>query len=137
MRERNEGRWVFFGRWGLCWVFTAALGLSLVVASRGYSSLQREGIPLWCCLWLLSTGSRCTASVLVAHEVSSCDAQAQLPHGMWNPPGPGMEPMSLALAGGFLATGPPRKCREMVFWFGYPQKQTLRQGFETNSPFSS
>ena len=29
--------------------------------------------------------------------------------GMWNLPQPGIKPMSLALAGGFLATGPPRK----------------------------
>ena len=26
---------------------------------------------------------------------------------MWNLPGPGTDPVSLALAGGFLATGPP------------------------------
>jgi len=26
---------------------------------------------------------------------------------MWDLPGPGIEPMSLALAGGFLTTGPP------------------------------
>ena len=69
--------------------------------------------------------------------LSSCGARAYLLHGMWNPPGPGMEPILLTLAGGFLSTGPPRKSREMVFWFGYPQKQTLRKGFETNSPFSS
>ena len=28
---------------------------------------------------------------------------------MWNPPGPGIEPGSPALAGGFLTTGLPRK----------------------------
>ena len=36
-------------------------------------------------------------------------AQAQLPLGMWDLPGPGMEPGSLALQGGFLTTGPPGK----------------------------
>ena len=28
---------------------------------------------------------------------------------MWDPPGPGLEPMSPALAGGFLTTAPPGK----------------------------
>ena len=32
---------------------------------------------------------------------------AQLPEEMWQLPGPGIEPMSPALAGGFLTTGPP------------------------------
>ena len=31
----------------LHWVFVAACGLSLVVASRGYSSLQHRGFSLW------------------------------------------------------------------------------------------
>ena len=34
-------------------------------------------------------------------------AQAQSPHSIWNLPGPGIEPMSPALPGGFLTTGPP------------------------------
>ena len=40
---------------------------------------------------------------------SSCGAQAWMPHGMWNLPGPGIEPVSLAFAGGFLSTVPPGK----------------------------
>ena len=36
-------------------------------------------------------------------------AQAQLPRGMWDPPGPGPEPASPALAGGLLTTVPPGK----------------------------
>ena len=34
---------------------------------------------------------------------------------MWNLPGPGMEPMSPALAHGFLITGPPRKSNKYFF----------------------
>ena len=41
----------------LRWVFVAARGLSLVVASGGYSSLQCAGFSLWRLL-LWSTGSR-------------------------------------------------------------------------------
>ena len=36
---------------------------------------------------------------------SSCGMQAQLPHGIWNPPGLGIQPVSPALAGRLLTTG--------------------------------
>ena len=57
--------------------------------------------------WLLllqSTGSRVPG-------LSSCGAQAQLPHRVWGLPRPGIEPMSSALAGGFFTTKPPGKPR--------------------------
>ena len=37
---------------------------------------------------------------------SSCGPLAPLSHGMWNLPGPGIEPVSPVLAGRFLTTGP-------------------------------
>ena len=49
------------------------------------------------------------ASVVAARKLSSCGAWALLPQSMWNLPGPEIEPMSPALAGGFLTTGPPGK----------------------------
>ena len=54
------------------------------------------------------------ASVVAAHglsscgsralecRLSSCGTQAYLLHGMWDPPRPGLEPMSPVLAGGFF-----------------------------------
>ena len=42
----------------LHWVIVAACGLSLVAASRSYSSLQCAGLSLWWLLLLLSTGPR-------------------------------------------------------------------------------
>ena len=42
----------------LLWVFTAARGLSLVVASGGYSFLQSAGFSSRWLLLLQSTGSR-------------------------------------------------------------------------------
>ena len=48
-------------------------------------------------------------SVVVARRLSSCGAQAQSLRGMWNPPGPGLEPVSPALAGRLLPTAPPGK----------------------------
>ena len=70
------------------------------------SSLLRVGFLCWqqagATLWLQHLSSR-------ACEVSNCSTQAWLPNSLWNLPGPGIEPMSPALAGGFLTTGPPGK----------------------------
>ena len=106
---------VFFGG-VLRWVFVAAHGLSLVVASRGYSSLGWVGFS---CCGAQALGAR--ASVVVARglsscgswalerRLSSCGAHAQLLHGMWDPPKPGLAPVSPALAGGLLTTVPSGK----------------------------
>ena len=86
-------------------LFVAVRGLLIAVASL--------------CCGARALGAR--TSVVVAHglnscglralerRLSSCGAQAYLPHGMWDLPGPGLEPVSPALAGGFLATAPPGK----------------------------
>ena len=72
---------------------------------------------LCCGAWALGTW----ASVVVArrlsscgswaleHRLSSCGARALLLRGMWDPPKPGLEPVSPALASGFLTTVPPGK----------------------------
>ena len=59
--------------WLLCWVFVSVLGLSLVAASGGHSSLRCAGLSLLRPLLLRSTGSRCAGSVIVAHG-PSCSA---------------------------------------------------------------
>ena len=46
---------------------------------------------------------------VVALGLSSCGAWAPLPHGIWNPPGPGIEPVSPALPGRLSTPGPPVK----------------------------
>ena len=43
------------------------------------------------------------------HRLISCGAWAWLICGMWNPPEPGIEPMSPALPGRFFTTEPPGK----------------------------
>ena len=65
----------------LCWVFVAARGLSLVAASRGYSSLWCEGFSLLWLLLLRSTGSRragfsSCASRALERRLSSCGSRA-------------------------------------------------------------
>ena len=57
-------------------------------------------------------------------RLSSCDSRASLPLGKWDLPRPrshpgscGIEPISPALAVGFLATGPPGKSQLVSFIF--------------------
>ena len=49
------------------------------------------------------------ASMVVVGGFSFCSTGAELSPGMWDLPGPGIEPMSPALAGGFFTTEPPGK----------------------------
>ena len=91
-----------------------SLILKLVVVSEGCSSLWCAGFSLWWLLLLRSTGSRragfssCGLWAL-EHGLSSCGTRAQLLHGMWDLPRPGLESMYPALAGRFLTTAPPGK----------------------------
>ena len=77
-------------------------GLSLVAASGGYSSLRCAGFSLQWLLLLQSTGARCTGfsscgSRALERRLSSCGTRASLLRGLWDLPGPGLEPMSPAL----------------------------------------
>ena len=102
----------------------------------GFLELWQAGTSLCCSAW----GSHCggfsccgaralgtQASVVVARGLSSCGSRA-LEHrlsssgkwasllcGMWDLPGLGLEPMSPALAGGFLTTVPPGKSLSLIF----------------------
>ena len=94
----------------------AALGLRC--CARAFSSCGEQGATLCCgarasycggfsCCGAQAVGAQ--VSAVVAHGLSSCGAWAELLHGMWDLPRPGLEPVSPALAGGFLTTAPPRK----------------------------
>ena len=61
---------ILFIYFWFCWVSVAARGLSLVVASGGYSSLRCVGFSLRWLLLLQSMGSRCAG-------FSSCGSWAQ------------------------------------------------------------
>ena len=101
-------RYLFtFFQW-LCWVFIATCWLSLVAVSGSYSSLGCVGFSLqWLCLW--SRGSRVPGP-------SSYGAWAYLPHSTWDLPWPGIEPVTPALVGGFLTTGPSGKFHVLSFY---------------------
>ena len=103
----------FFFFW-LHWVFVAVCRLPLVAVSGGYFSWRCVGFSLRWLLLLWSTGSRhavfsSCGSRALEHRLSSRSAQAQLLRGMWDLPGPGLKPMSPALAGRFLTTAPSGK----------------------------
>ena len=85
----------------LCWVFIAVCRLSLVALSKGL--LSGSGAEASHC----SGFPCCGAWARVGF--SSCGRRTQLPCSMWSLPGERIKPMSPALAGGFLTTGPPRR----------------------------
>ena len=81
----------------LCWVFAAAFGLPLVPVSSGSCGAWASQCCGFSCCGAQALGR--WASVVVAH-------------GMWNLPGPGIEPLSPVLAGGFLPTAPLGKSQD-------------------------
>ena len=110
---------IFFKR---CIHFCMAM-LCLHCLERVFSSCG-ELVPLW----LQSMGSSVQASVAVAPArsscgslalerwLSSCGAWAQLFCGGWHSPGSGIEPVSTALAGRFLAASSPGKTEVALLW---------------------
>ena len=93
----------------LRWVFVAARRFSLVGES---GATLRCGERASHCCGFSHCGARALgvrASIVAAHGLRSCGTWAQLLSGLWDLPGPGLEPMSPALAGGFSTTAPPGK----------------------------
>ena len=86
----------------------AVLGLRFCV--RAFSSCGKRG-PLF----IAVRGPLTIAASLVAEHrlqtrrLSNCGSRAQSLRGMWDPPRPGREPVSPALAGRFSTTAPPGK----------------------------
>ena len=105
----------------MLWVFVAVCRFSLVA----------EGGAIFCCGTWTSYGggfSCCgaqvlggQASVVAARGLSGCGTWASLLQGMWHLPGPGITPVSSALACRFLSTVPVYQFEEWVhtvlFWF--------------------
>ena len=90
------------------YVCMAVLGLRFCV--RAFSSCGERG-PLF----IAVRGPLTIAASLVAEHrlqtrrLSNCGSQAELLRGMWDPPRPGLEPASPALAGRLSTTAPPGK----------------------------
>ena len=78
--------------------------------ARAFSSYGKWG-PLFIAVRgpLTVAASPAAEHRLQTHRLSSCGLRAQLLHGMWDPPRPGFEPVSPALAGRLSTTAPPGK----------------------------
>ena len=63
---------------------------------------------------LITAASPAAEHRLQMRRLSNCGSRAQLLRGMWDPPRPGLEPVSPALAGRLSATGPPGKPKFLV-----------------------
>ena len=93
--------------------------LGLRFCGRAFSSCGERGL-----LFIAVRGPLTIAASLIAEHrlqtrrLSSCGSQAQLLCGMWDLPRPGLEPVSPALAGGFL-TAPPGKPPSLFFILWY------------------
>ena len=92
--------------------------LSLRFCARAFSSCGKWG-PLFIAVRGPLT---IAASLVVEHRLqtrrlSNCGSRAQLLCGMWDLPRPGLEPVSLALAGRFSTTAPPGKPQNEIIAF--------------------
>ena len=89
-------------------LFMAVLGLRF--CARAFSSCGKWG-PLFIAVRgpLTIVASLVAEHRLQTRRLSSCGSRAQLLCGMWDPPRPGFEPVSPALAGRFSTTAPPGK----------------------------
>ena len=102
-------------------------GFSLLAVSMGYSLVGCVGFSLRWLLLLWRTGFRheglsgCSTGAQQLQflgskiRLNSCGTWAYLLCGMWDLPGSGIEPMSPALASGFLSTEPPGKPQSNIF----------------------
>ena len=92
----------------------AVLGLRF--SARAFSSCGKRG-PLFIAVRrpLTIAASPVAEHRLQTHRLSSCGSRAQLLRGMWDLPRPGLEPLSLALAGRLSTTAPPGKPKMIFF----------------------
>ena len=111
----------------LCWVLASARGPSPAAASGGPLFIAVRG-PL------TIAAPPVAEHRLQTRRLSSCSPRAQLLRGMWDPPRPGLEPVSPASAGRFPTTAPPGKPPKYVFlkdekitlFFFFYHKQDLK-----------
>ena len=78
--------------------------------ARAFSSCGKWG-PLFIAVRgpLTIAASPVAEHRLQTRRLSNCGSRAKLLRGMWDPPRPGLEPVSPALAGRFPTTAPPGK----------------------------
>ena len=96
--------------------------LGLRFCARALSSCGKRG-PLFIAVRgpLTIAASPVAEHRLQTRRLRSCGSRAQLLRGMWDPPRPGLEPVSPALAGRFSTTAPPGKSQiRFSHWKNHP-----------------
>ena len=90
--------------------------LGLCFCARAFSSCGKRGpLPIAVRGPLTIAASPVAEHRLQTRRPSNCGSRAQLLRGMWDPPRPGLEPMSPALAGRFSTTAPPGKPQPIFY----------------------
>ena len=99
----------------ITYLFLLVLGVRC--CTRAFSDCYELGVTLYCGAWAshCSGSFHCRTPAVGCGAFSSCGPRTYFPHGMWNLPRPGIETMSLALAGGFSTTGPPETSSTVDF----------------------
>ena len=94
--------------WLIDWLILAVLGLRF--CARAFPSCGKRG-PLFIAMRgpLTAAASLVAEHRLQTRRLSSCGSRAQPLRGMWDPPRPGLEPVSPAPAGRLSTTAPPGK----------------------------
>ena len=107
----------------------AVLGLHFCV--RAFSSCGKRG-PLFIAVHgpLTIAASLVAEHRLQTRRLSNCGSRAQLLHGMWDLPRPGLEPVSPALAGRLPTTAPPGKPQGLYFFNYLPEFLWVRNSDE-------
>ena len=114
----SAGFFFFFNKFIYLFIFLAALGLRCCV--QAFPSCGEQELPFVAVRGLLIAvaslvaehglqGFSSCGSRALERRLSSCGTRPQLLRGMWDLPGPGLEPMPPALADRFLTTVPPEK----------------------------
>ena len=90
--------------------------LDLYCFVQAFSSCGEQGLLFVAvCGLLIAVASLVAEHRPQAHRLSSWGTWAQLLRNVWNLPGPGIKPVSPALAGRFLSTVPPGKYHTEMF----------------------
>ena len=122
LRALQDGRhFFFFKRLEFIYLFIFAV-LGLRFCARASPSYGKRG-PLFIAVRgpLTVVASLVAEHRLQTHRLSSRGSRAQSLCDMWDPPRPGPEPVSPALAGRFSTTAPPGKPRKKDIF----KKQTI------------
>ena len=96
--------------------------LDLRFCAKAFSSCGKWGPLLMAvCRPLTIVTSPAVEHRLQTRRLSNCGSRAQPLSGMWDPPRPGPEPVSPALAGRLSTTAPPGKPSFFILYLG-PQQ---------------